>query len=452
MSSPISFSGFNNIDFNTIINAMMQEASQPLADLQTQQSSLQSQSTNFSTLSSRTAAVQSAASAIADAGTVSGLSATSSDASTVISSASTSAMPGHYDIVVADLARAQVSASTTTVADVNTTIVAKSGTLTIGGKDVTIGAGGVTLQGLADAINGTDGITVNASIVQTDANAYRLVLTSTSTGRAGGFSIDGTHLVDGDTAAVHFGSTNAVDAKDADVFVNNIEIKSSTNTLDGLIPGVTLTVLKKTAAGESIGVDVAADPSALKSKLQTFVNAYNALQSFATSQASAAGKGDTTSIGHDALLRGLSQSLRASLSKSYGSGGAALQYLAQVGVQFTQSGTLQLDDTTWNAAVSDSPEAVTKLLAGDGTTGAFAQISTLLTDYTKGSGLLTAAQTRLTDSVARVGKQIDAMTDRLTAQRTALQQEFTAADLAMSDLKNQSGSLANFSTNLTAAM
>ena len=45
MGSTITFSGFNDIDFNTVLNALMDQASQPLTALQTQQSALQSQVT-----------------------------------------------------------------------------------------------------------------------------------------------------------------------------------------------------------------------------------------------------------------------------------------------------------------------------------------------------------------------------------------------------------------------
>ena len=43
MASPITFSGFNDIDFNLILNAVMQQASQPLTALQARQSNVESQ-------------------------------------------------------------------------------------------------------------------------------------------------------------------------------------------------------------------------------------------------------------------------------------------------------------------------------------------------------------------------------------------------------------------------
>ncbi len=55
--------------------------------------------------------------------------------------------------------------------------------------------------------------------------------------------------------------------------------------------------------------------------------------------------------------------------------------------------------------------------------------------------MLTDQASRLTDSIAK-------MQDRLATRRAALQREFTAADQAMSQLKSQSGSLAQFGASL----
>src|SRR5262249_13755589 len=155
--------------------------------------------------------------------------------------------------------------------DANTTIVAQSGALVIGGKVVTVN-GPVTLQGLAAAINDTDGIGVTASVVQTDAAKVPLLVAASSSGGANALTVVN-NLVDGTNAAVHFTDTNgdgtsgdtpadnSVNATDADVLVNNVEVKSASNTLDSAIPGVTLTLLKK---GPSVvGIDVAPDSSSL---------------------------------------------------------------------------------------------------------------------------------------------------------------------------------------------
>src|SRR5262245_4393635 len=107
MSSPITFSGFNSIDFNTILNAVMQQASQPLTALQTRQSALKSQMTTLGTMTSRVSSLASAADALTDADRLDRFSGTSSSTSVKVSTSS-AATDGHFDVVVTDLARAQV--------------------------------------------------------------------------------------------------------------------------------------------------------------------------------------------------------------------------------------------------------------------------------------------------------------------------------------------------------
>ena len=53
MSSPITFSGANGIDFNVILNALMQQEQAPLTTLQTQQQNLQAKSSAYATLATK---------------------------------------------------------------------------------------------------------------------------------------------------------------------------------------------------------------------------------------------------------------------------------------------------------------------------------------------------------------------------------------------------------------
>ena len=66
MSSGITFGGFNNIDFSYILNAIMQQESQPVVALQAQQKALQSQQSAFSTLASKLTALESAMKPLSD--------------------------------------------------------------------------------------------------------------------------------------------------------------------------------------------------------------------------------------------------------------------------------------------------------------------------------------------------------------------------------------------------
>ena len=82
------------------------------------------------------------------------------------------------------------------------------------------------------------------------------------------------------------------------------------------------------------------------------------------------------------------------------------------------------------------------------TPGVFATLDTLLDTYTSTGGMLPGARKLLTDQASRLTDSIGKMQDRLALRRLALQKEFTAADAAMSQLKSQSGSLAQFGASV----
>jgi len=454
VGSPITFSGTNGIDFNLILNAIMTQESQPLQTLQTRQAALQSRANTFGTLTARATALQQAAAKLSDTSQLSGFTATSSNSAAVSVSASAAAMPGRYEVVVNQLARAQVTASTTTAPDPDT-IVASGGTITVGGVTVTL-SGSTTLRQLADAINATSDPPARASVVQSGPSSYRLVLSAKDTGEANAFTITnnltgGTGItfgdadsngISGDSAA-----DNAVQASDASLLVNNIAITSTTNTITAAIPGVTITAFTANPS-TTVAVDVAPDSAGLKSRIESFVTAYNDFAKFVTDQNAAAARGDQSSIGRDPLLRQMKDQVRQTLVGQSANGGA-FSALSQVGVEFTRTGTMTLNATQLSDAIANGTTDLERLFAGaDGTPGIFAILDTQLDAYTVSDGLIPGARKQATEQATRLSESIASMQDRLAVRRAALQREFIAADRAMSQLQSQSGSLAQFGSSL----
>lgn len=432
MSTGISFSGFNDIDFNSVLNALMNHASLPLNTLQSRQQALQSQLTTFDTLRARVDTVRKAAGDLGSMQSVSTMAAKSSDASIASVTSSSAANAGHYDVVVTSLARAQVTASTQTFADSGTTVIASGGSITIGSAQVTL-TGDTTLQGLANAINNTEDIGVTASVVRTGPDGYRLALSSNLTGTANTFTVTN-NLTGG--VGIAFGA-NAVNASDAAITINNIASTSSSNVFDNVVPGVSLTVLRADPA-TTVSVDVASDSSALAAKVEAFVSSYNDIVTFLDAQRVTAGTGDQKSIGHDPLLRQIRGGLRSQLLGAHGS--AELTRLSEVGVEFTRDGRLQLNKEAFAAAVAADGDQVRSLFAGPD--GAFPAVESMLNDYTISTGTISIAKDRLKKQIATMDNQILAMQSRLALQRDALQRQFTEADAAMSRLKSQSSALA----------
>jgi flagellar hook-associated protein 2 len=446
VGSPITFSGFNDIDFNVVLNAIMQQASQPLTALQTRQTQLKSQTTSFDDLASRVATLSAAVADLATPAGVTTLSGRSSDDTAVAVTTSQSAVAAHFDVVVTELARAQVTASTSTTPDSSTTVVADGGSIVIGGVDVAI-SGPVTLDQLAQAINGTAGIGVSAMVVRTGASAYRLALTGAATGAAHAFTITngltgGTGVTfadtDGNGVSGDSAADNAVSASDAAMLVNNIPVTGDSNTFADIVPGVTLTLLKKDPA-VTIGIDVASDGAALREKVSSVVNAYNDLVTFANEQRALSAEGDAAGIGRDPVLRQLQATLRTTLLGAHGT--LALTRLSEVGIEFTRTGTLEINDTLFDEAIATNGAAVVDLFAGS--SGAFVAVESLLDTFTAANGSIPSSRAQLERQIDALDTQIATMQERLALQRASLQQEFIAADLAMSRLRNQASSLAN---------
>jgi len=439
MSSPVTLTGFNNIDWSSVLKALMQQESQPLTVLQDQQSVITAQQTAFTTFASKLATLESAVTDLNSGSAFNGRAVSSSNSAAVTATAGSGTPIGSYDVLVTELARAQVTGTTSTHTDKDTTVVASGGTLTIGGTTVTI-SGNVTLQGLADAINGTADIGATASIVKNGAN-YQLVLTGNDTGADHAFAI--TNSLSGGSGAA-FSATNAQNATDAAGTVNGIAFTSDSNQVTGAVPGATLTLVKKDPVN-TVVLTITGDTSSVKDSLSRFVSAYNDVVKFIDAQQAAAGRKETNNIGRDSLVRGLRSQLSRTLVGQFGSG--TFNAVSQAGLSLERDGTLTFNSTAFDTAVTRDAASVQKLFAGDGTTGGvFQSLLSSVQSYTKSDGLVPNAQARLDDASSRLADRIDTMNAQLALKQAALQKEMIAADQAIASLNQQGNSLSSLSS------
>ncbi|WP_426114592.1 flagellar filament capping protein FliD [Massilia sp. PWRC2] len=155
------------------------------------------------------------------------------------------------------------------------------------------------------------------------------------------------------------------------------------------------------------------------SKLQSFVTAFNTLNSKLQSLQKSDLKGDP---GLTLASAQVAQNLRNS---GPGAGAAAL---AKAGISIDSSGTMKLDSTKLAAAQAADPAAVNALLApatGTSAGGIVAQLGGRLGELNSGNGTVAREQ-------ASAGKQVSALTTReaaisktLTAQASALAAFYT---------------------------
>ena len=222
-------------------------------------------------------------------------------------------------------------------------------------KTITIDADD-TLQDVVTKI-GDAGLDVGATIINDGSAAapYRLSLSATQSGKAGAFVFD-----DG---AIDFGVTTLSQGKDAVIFFGSddpatgIAIRSSTNTLNSVVPGATIDLNGTSATAEQ--VTISRGDSAITSAVQAFVDNFNGvidqldnLDSF-DSETKTRGLllGDSTiGVVRGALFR-MANGVNGDLSGQFTT-------LSQIGIRVGSGAQLEFNETTFLAALEDDRDAV----------------------------------------------------------------------------------------------
>jgi flagellar hook-associated protein 2 len=435
----VNFSGFNGFDFGQIINTIIQSESAPLNAIRAQESAVREKDSALSTLGGLIGKLQTPVNTLNSETVFTNVGATSSDTSVATTSLGSGAIAGRYDLNITALARGQVTASTNGYAD-TTDVAADSGTLsfTIDGEEteaITI-TSSTTLAELKDAINNQNSGVI-ASIVNNGTN-NKLVISSRETGASNAFTINNSLVNSGGAVPAFAGNTQT--AQDAAFTVNGLNITSSSNTVTAAVPGVTVTLVETGTAS----ISVSADYGALKETVKTLVSEYNKLREFAGKQAlNNPTTGMRSPLANDSVLRQALSDIRNTLLASNDNGGQ-YHYLAEIGVEFSQTGDLKFDETKFNAALDSYPTDLKKLFQGTaGVDGVFDTLKAKLDNVDGTAGLVKTTRNSIDLTLKSYRDRITAQELRLDLRRNELTRLYAAADQAMSRLNAMSGQLSS---------
>lgn len=438
----ISFSGLNGFDFGSIIDAIVQYESQPLIALQSQQQAVKDKDSALVQLNSFITKLQTQANALATGTAFLNTTAQSSNTAVVTTTPGSGALSGRYDLTVSALAKSQVTASTNGYSGTGST-VADGGSIsfTIGGNTteaINI-TQATTLAGLRDAINNQDSGVV-ASIVNT-GSSYKLVLSSKESGAANAFTINNS-LTNGGGSVVAFGA-NTQTAGDASLTINGIPVTSSSNDIADAIPGISLKLL---STGSSV-IDVAADFGSIKESLKAIVSEYNKLREFSKTQNTYdVANGKRPPLAGDSILRQALGDLRATVIGINNNSGQ-YKYLSAVGLEFTSTGELKLDEAKFNEAINEHRSDVQALFQGSGADGVFDLLKARMDGLDGNAGLIKSSRTQLEATLQTYKDRIEAQQLRLSIRRKELEKTYLAADQAISRLNAMTNSLAQIGRN-----
>jgi flagellar hook-associated protein 2 len=217
---------------------------------------------------------------------------------------------------------------------------------------------GKTLAELRDAINAApDNTGVTASIMNTGGGA-RLILSADQTGLANAITVSGT----GNINQFANDLTELIPAEDASAVIDGIPITSSTNTLTGIIDGVTITLLKESAT--PVGMTVAYDAVGAKDKITKLVTDYNnfvdtakKLRSYDTSSRAAG-----PLIG-DSGLRNLEAALRREMTAVTPSAPVGMDSILALGFKFGNDGKLSVNETILADKLATDLDKITQIFS-----------------------------------------------------------------------------------------
>lgn len=444
----------SGLDVSTLISGLMAVEQRPLTLLQTTQTTLNTKLSKIGTLQSYVSSMRDAAQKLASVSLWKQTSATSSNSAVGVATDG-SAAAGSYAVSVQQLAGPQtVSSGVFSGSDA----VPGAGTLTIElgswdgepsptGFTPKSGSSAVvvmidaddTLAEVRDKINAAAG-GIAASLV-TDASGTRLALRSSATGAENAFRIGADGALSGLAydATASSPMTRSQTAANAQATVNGIAVSSASNTLDGVVEGLTLT-LRAVTTGDA-QIDVSADTAAQKDAITSFVSAFNTMASYIRTQTKYDADSKTAGdLQGDSTVLGLQSQLRAVLNQQ-SSAADSWSTLSDIGISMNSTGQLTVNDSKLGAALAD-PTQLRQLLATDGDDNASSGFMDRFRDLGNAvlgtDGSLTSRTASLQALIDRNQDSQDAMQRRLDATQARLEAQYQSLDTLMASLSSTS--------------
>jgi flagellar hook-associated protein 2 len=315
------------------------------------------------------------------------------------------------------------------------TLGANSITLTINGTPTTIATtSGETYAQLATAINGLGiGVTATAG-----SNSNGTNLTIASTDGVTPFTIN----------EPSFGFTQAVQGTNASLAVDGVPVSSASNTVSGAISGVTLNLLGA-APGSPIDLTVASDAGQVSTAINQLVTDYNTAIGLVNTQfnltSTTNSDGSTTNaqgvLASDPTIVNYQSTLEQALNYFYkpASGSTTVSSLNDLGITENADGTLSVDSTTLDNALTNNPTDVQNFFQGTALNGFANSLYNSLNSFTEpATGAFSVDLSSISTQNNDLSTQIsDFETNYIANQETVLTADYTKAEVALQQLPQE---------------
>jgi flagellar hook-associated protein 2 len=225
-------------------------------------------------------------------------------------------------------------------------------------------------------------------------------------------------------------------AKNAVFSVNGLPVvRSSNSSLTDVISGISLN-LTSDAEGKSATLTVTSNMTAAKNVLNSFVKAFNDLQTYLKGKTAVTRSADGTvtrgTFASESMLRSVNGEMYAILNADYSNTGT-LTNLSQMGFTFNDTTGLTISDASLLDNVMNSKMGdVTKLMDRVMNT-----LDAKLTSFTGTSGYVETQMTNSSDQIKQLSDRISSMNTRLTKRQEALVKHYAEIQVQMTAMQSQ---------------
>lgn len=334
-------------------------------------------------------------------------------------------------------------------------------TITRNGETTSVTAQSTSVADVVEAFN-SSGSGVRATAIKvpeldgdgnpTGGTTYRVQLTGTDTGAANAFTV--TRSATDGTAPVALEQIRAAADASVTLFAGTSAqqtLTSASNTFEGLMSGIDVTVSAVTAAdAPDVTLTVASDKTALRALASGLVSNLGAILGDITSRTasttSTASDGGSVVKGGlfsgDSTIRFLQQNLLAQASAPVNGVSPS-----DVGIVIGKDGTFSFDQEKFDAALAADPSRVQSIVS----TVAERLAGTAKSASDSSTGSLTLSIQSQQALVKDLGERITDWDDRLAMRRTSLERVYAALETSMANLQSQSSYLTSQINALTSS-
>jgi flagellar hook-associated protein 2 len=294
-----------------------------------------------------------------------------------------------------------------------------------------------------------DGDMSDVSFSDVDVTGASLSVTTTRTFTAG-------------AAVGGLSFTQDAASKDAIVEFEGTRVNRASNQITDLVKGLTFDLKQENAS--AVPVKVSQDTSGVKEKIQALVKSYNDTVSdmgILTGEKNSKDETDvySGSLQGDSMARSMKGVLRNLFTRYSSTPGGSIRSLSDIGVEMTRTGTLELNETKFNAVIAANPEQVATMLTadrenksyvGDMNRGLMGDAIKQLNQMISSTGTINSLTKNANTQISKYKTELTKLDERMTLLLTRYTKQFSVMESFVSQTTAMRNNLKGQFENLAA--